>query len=194
MVRYLHLGIWDVNMLNLAYVVVAIAIVLAGIALWRMGSAWLKFRGKRAISCPENYLSAGVTVDARHAAATALRGEPKLRLSQCSRWPEKGDCGQDCLFQIERAPQDCLVRSILVHWYQGKNCAWCGHPIGEIHLAERKPAVLTADRCSVEWNQIPAEQLKETLATALPLCFTCHVANTMVREHPELVMDRSRPL
>ncbi len=177
---------------NIAILVVALAVVLAGIALFRMGSAWLKFRGKRAITCPENYLAAGVTIDARHAAATALGGKPELRLNQCSRWPEKGDCGQDCLFAIERSPEDCLVRNILIQFYEGKNCAWCGRPIGEIHLGDRKPAVLTADRCSVEWNQIPAEELKQTLATALPLCFTCHVANTMVRQHPELVIDRSR--
>jgi len=181
-------------MLNLAIVIVAVAVVLAGIAVWRMGRAWMKWRGNRAITCPENHLAAGVTLDVRHAAATALRGEMELRLKQCSRWPEKSDCGQDCLFQIERSPEDCLVRNILLHWYEGKKCAWCGRPIGEIHLAERKPAVLTADRCSVEWNQIPAEKLKETLATSLPLCFTCHVANTMVREHPELVTDRSRPI
>jgi hypothetical protein len=180
-------------MLNLAAVIIAGAILLTGIAAWRLGSAWLKSRGKRVINCPENHMSAGVALDVRHAAATALRGDMKLRLSSCSRWPERQDCGQDCLFQIERAPEDCLVRNILVHWYEGKKCAWCGRPIGEIHLGERKPALLTADRCSVEWNQVAPDQLPETLRTALPLCFTCHIANTMVREHPELVIDRSRP-
>jgi hypothetical protein len=177
---------------NFTIAVIAVALVLAGIAVWRMGRAWLKFRGKLAITCPENYAAAGVNLDARHAAATALRGDPELRLSQCSRWPEKADCGRDCLFQIERAPEDCLVRNILVQWYQGKKCAWCGRPIGDIHLGDRKPAVLTADSRSVEWNQIPAEELKQTLAASQPLCFTCHVANTMVREHPDLVINRSR--
>lgn len=167
--------------------------MLAAIVLWRLGSAWLKYRGKRVITCPENHQPAGVSLDARHAAASALRGERELRLTQCSRWPERGDCGQDCIFQIERAPEGCLVRNILVHWYEGKNCAWCGKPIGDIHFGERKPALLTVDRRSVEWNQVPAEQLPQTLAAALPLCFTCHIANTMVREHPELVIDRSRP-
>jgi len=180
-------------MLNLAAVVIAAAVILAGFAAWRLGSAWLKYRGHRVISCPENHLPAGVTLDARHAAATALRGDSKLRLTQCSRWPERGDCGQDCIFQIERAPEDCLVRNILVRWYEGKNCAWCGRPIGEIHLTDRKPALLTADKGSMEWNQVPPERLPEVLATAQPLCFTCHIANAMVREHPELVIDRSRP-
>jgi hypothetical protein len=179
-------------MLNIAVVIIAAALVLAGITFWRLGSVWLKYRGKRAITCPENHMPAGVSIDIRHAAATALSGDMNLRLAQCSRWPERHDCGQDCLFQIERSPEDCLVRNILLNWYKDKNCAWCGRPIGEIHLAERKPALLIADKSSLEWNQIPAEQLEHTLETAQPLCFTCHIANTMVREHPELVIDRAR--
>jgi len=180
-------------MLNIATAVVVVAILLAGIAGWRLGKAWLAYRGKRVISCPENHTPASVSLDVRHAVASAFRGEPDLRLSACSRWPERSGCGQDCLFQIERAPEDCLVRNILVRWYKDKNCAWCGRPIGEIRLGEHKPAVLTADRQSVEWNQIPAEELPQTLATGLPLCFGCHMANTMVRQHPELVIDRARP-
>ncbi|PWU02992.1 MAG: hypothetical protein C5B51_19810 [Terriglobia bacterium] len=179
-------------MLNMAALITAAVVVLIAIAAWRMGSAWLKYRGKRVITCPESRTPAGVSLDVRHAASTALKGDLKLRLTSCSRWPERAGCGQDCVFQIERSPEDCLVRNILMHWYEGKNCAWCGRPIGEIHLAERKPALLTADRCSVEWNQVPADDLLQTLATALPLCFTCHIANTMVREHPEMVIDRSR--
>jgi hypothetical protein len=85
------------------------------------------------------------------------------------------------------------MRNILARWYEGKNCVWCGRPIGEIHWTERKPALLTADRGSVECSRVPAEQLQQTLAVALPLCFSCHVANTMVREHPELVIELRRP-
>ena len=57
-------------------VVVAIAVVLSGIAAWRLASAWWKYRGRRVITCPENRRPAGVVVDARHAAATALGNTP----------------------------------------------------------------------------------------------------------------------
>jgi mono/diheme cytochrome c family protein len=43
----------------------------------------------------------------------------------------------------------------------------------------------------VEWSQVAAEKLSETLAVAQPVCSACHLANKMVREHPELVADRS---
>ncbi len=178
----------------LSAVIIGAGALLAAGAGWRFGRTWRRYHGRRLVTCPENQRAAGVTVDARHAAATAFGEKPDLRLSSCSRWPEKADCGQPCLSQIAAAPEDCLVRNILVHWYQGKNCAWCHRPVGAIHAAEAQPALLLAGRVSVEWQEVPAEQLTETLATAQPLCFACHMANKMTREHPELVIDRSRPI
>ena len=177
-----------------AALLIAIAAILSGFAAWRLLGAWLKYRGRMVITCPENQKPAGVSVDARHAAATGLGTEPEFRLSDCSRWPERADCGRQCLSQIAESPENCLVRSILGRWYEGKNCAWCSRPIGEIHLAERKPALLMPDQASLEWADIPAERLPEILTAALPLCFSCHTANAMVRTHPDLVIDRSRPL
>src|ERR1035437_4248807 len=173
-------------------VLVLAAVLLAAAAVW-LGSTWLKYRGQRAITCPETKRPAGVVVDAAHAAATVFGKAPELRLSECSRWPEKAGCGQECLSQIEASPEGCLVRRILVDWYAGKACASCGQPIGEIPPAGGKPALLLADGISVEWKQISAELLPETLAAAKPICFACHTAQTLVREHPELVVDRHLP-
>jgi hypothetical protein len=172
-------------------VVLAIAIALSGIAVWRLASAWWKYRGRRVITCPENQRPAGVVVDVRHAAATSLGSAPELRLSSCSRWPERAGCGQECLTQIAASPEDCLVRNILTKWYRGKVCASCGRPFGDIEWSGQKPALLRADRISVEWSQVPADKLSEVMAASLPLCFACHMANTLVREHPELVVDRT---
>ena len=174
-------------------VVVAIAVVLAAAAGWRVAGAWWKYRGRRVITCPENQSPAGVVVDARHAAATALGKSPDLRLASCSRWPERAGCGQECLSQIEASPEGCLVRNILTKWYEGKVCAWCGQPFGEIDWAGRKPALLGADGVSVEWSEVPADRVFETLAAASPVCFACHMANTLIRKHPELAIDRARP-
>jgi hypothetical protein len=168
-----------------------LAVVLAIPLIVGSCRVWFRYRGRRVITCPENLTPAGVTVDTRHAAATALGKAADLRLSSCSRWPERADCGQDCLAQVAASPADCLVRNILVKWYEGKACASCGRPIGEIDWAGSKPALLGAGQVSVEWNQVPAEKLHEVLAASSPLCFACHMANTLVREHPELAVDRS---
>lgn len=170
----------------LVLVVVAALALLAFRPIWN----WLRFRGDRVIVCPENQRPAGVVVDALHAAAS-FSNAPDLRLSSCSRWPERAGCGQQCLSQIQESPQDCLVRQILALWYEGRVCAMCQQPFGEIQWVVRKPALLRADKISVEWSEVPAEQLSETLATSLPVCFACHMASTLVRQHPELVVDRS---
>jgi hypothetical protein len=165
--------------------------LLAGIILARLAALWWKYRGRRVITCPENQRPAGVTVDARQAALSGLGSRPELRLSDCSRWPERAGCGQACLRQIEAAPADCLVRNILLKWYEGKSCRSCGRLIGPIVVGGAQPAVLTADKVSVEWSDIPAERLQEVLSAAEPVCFACHLASKMMREHPELVIDRS---
>ena len=167
-------------------------ILLAGVVMWRLGSTMLQYRGQRAITCPENHAPAGVMVDARHAAATAFGRAPQVRLSQCSRWPEKAGCGQECLSEVRESGADCRVRNIIAKWYGDKACAACGQPIGEIDWTGSRPALLVSERASVEWNQVPADRLMGTLAAARPICFACHTTNRLVSEHPELVTDRHR--
>jgi len=170
---------------------VVIAALVALVALVSLVRGWLKYRGRRVITCPANEKPAGVRVDARSAALAGLGRWSNLRLSSCTRWPEMANCGQECLSQIAAAPEDCLVRNILTKWYEGKTCAACGKPFGEIDVAGAKPAVLQPDGVSVEWGAIPADKLHEMLAVASPICFACHTAASLVREHPEVVVDRS---
>ncbi len=171
--------------------VIAIAVVFAAIVIIRQGRAWLHYRGRRVVTCPENSQPAGVILDARHAAATALTGSPQLRLTSCSRWPEKAGCGEPCLGQIAAAPEDCLVRNIVAGWYEGKTCAMCGNAFETIDFAAARPAMLLPDGISVGWDQVSPENLHKTMEQARPVCFGCHMAATMVREHPEMVSDRS---
>jgi hypothetical protein len=168
-------------------------VIIALLAAWgayRLVRIWFRYRGQMVVTCPESHRPAGVTVDARHAALTPPGKPAELRLSTCSRWPERAGCGQECLSQIAASPENCLVRSILAKWYEGKVCASCGQPFGEIDWGERKPGLLTADKVTVDWSQVRAESLHEVLETALPVCFACHMANTLVREHPELAVER----
>jgi hypothetical protein len=45
----------------------------------------------------------------------------------------------------------------------------------------------------MQWSELAAENLLGTLETAQPVCFSCHLATSFAREHPELAIDRSRP-
>lgn len=178
--------------------VISIAMAAAGLALLYLlyrsaGRAYFKSRGVRVVTCPENTQPAAVTLDALHAATSTLRSAHELHLQNCSRWPERKDCGQSCLQQIETSPDGYLVRSILTSWYHDKTCAICGKPVGEIHWADHKPAILSPDRRTLEWHEVKPEDIPATLASHLPVCWNCHIVQTFRRDHPELVIDRSRP-
>jgi hypothetical protein len=151
---------------------------------------YMTFRGKRLVSCPENHRPAAVRVAAGKAALEAMVGNQQIRLSECSRWPERQDCPQGCLAQIEEAPRACLVWTIINRWYQGQACVYCHKPFGEIHWHDHPPALLNQEHKTVQWNEIPAENLQDALGTHRPVCWSCHVAETFRREHPESVVDR----
>ena len=172
-----------VSLLTAAAVLIALAILARWIA------KWLSYRGDRLVTCPENRRPAGVRVDAPLAALTAWP-TARLRLDSCSRWPERAGCGQQCLREIQEFPAGCLVRNILANWYQGKACASCGQIFSEIRWEVQKPALLRADKTSVEWKDIPVDRLTAELEHSAPLCFACHMASTLVREHPELAIQR----
>ena len=125
---------------TLTYVIVfcALAAVVGVVymALRTTGRAWLKFRGTRVVTCPETKEPAAIQVEAGHAAWTRFSG-PDLRVKQCSHWPgtwaaaptrERRNCDEGCLSQIEAAPKDCLVRTVLTNWYQGKNVSIVASP------------------------------------------------------------------
>lgn len=171
-------------------VVVILIALAAAVGLVRAMRTYLKFRGKRIVSCPETHHAAAVSVAAGKAAAEALIGAPHLELRECSRWPEREDCGQECLAEIAETPQACLVKTIVNRWYAGQSCVFCHKPFGEIHWHDHPPALLDYRLHTVEWTDIPVERLQDAFKTHWPVCWNCHIAETFRRVHPELVVDR----
>lgn len=145
--------------------------------------------GDRVITCPETHTTEVVRVDAGHAAWTEIRGDKELRLQACSRWPEKADCAQDCIREIEAAPDGCLVRERLETWYRGAECALCGMTIGALHWFEHRPGLLTPENKAVSWEEIPAKDLPAALAEDRPICSDCFLAESFREKFPERVID-----
>lgn len=172
--------------------------LFAGLALlallvylaWRPVTAYFKYRGERLITCPDNHLPAAVLVDARQAALTAnVPGVPH-RLRECSRWPEMGDCPQDCLCQVEADPESTRVTNIVSNWYDGKRCALCDEPIETLNFVDRRAAVLDPVGVTQEWNAVRPEELPQIFASHKPVCWNCHLAATFRGRYSELVTDR----
>jgi hypothetical protein len=173
-------------------IAIVVAISLAAAAAWLTGAVrvLLQYRGKMLFTCPETGKAACVKVAIADAARTSLTGRPNLQLSECSRWPERQSCGQECLSQLGADPQSCLVWTKVSDWYRGRACAYCHKPFLELHWHDHRPALIGPDGKTVQWSEVPADKLPEIFEAHLPVCWNCHVAETFRREYPEKVVDR----
>lgn len=178
-------------MIYLFVAALVVAMIYFGIRYFVRASR--NFGGARVIICPETKKQAIVQVDARRAALTSLVGQEEIRLESCWRWPLRETCGQECLLQLDVAPAECLVRSVLMKWYRGKKCAFCQRPFGTIELTDHKPALRSLEGETIEWSAIPISKVDQAMRTFQPVCWNCHIAQTFRREHPDLVVERPRP-
>lgn len=178
--------------------VISFILSLAGVALIMTAAASVKgfraywrARGKRLVTCPENHCTAAVELDAAGVGVMAFRGGTYLCLQDCSRWPEKQNCAQDCVAEIKTEGQACLVRNIVARWYDDKRCVYCHKPVGNVaDWTGHMPALLDQEYKTVSWADVVPEKLPDIFATHKPVCWSCHMAETFRREHPELVTDR----
>lgn len=159
------------------------AVITLTIGLWR----YFSVRGERLILCPETLEPVVVEVDALHAAALP---DDDIKLVSCSRWPEKKDCDQACLTQIEAEPQATLVWNIVAAWYRDQNCVYCHRAFGEIAWHDSMPALRSAEGDLRSWKDVPAETVPQILATHEPVCWSCEIGESFRRERPDLVIDR----
>jgi hypothetical protein len=179
-------------MVFVPFVFVSVALTVGAIiALTIMLRAYLRHRGKSLVTCPETRRPAAVRVDVERAALKAATiGPARLELDLCSRWPEHQDCGQSCLSQIENDAECCHVWNIVQQWFRGRSCAYCEKPIEQVHWHDHRPALLGPDKKTVQWTDVPPEKLPEVFETHSPVCWSCHIAETFRREHPDDFVDR----
>ena len=83
-----------------------------------------RYRGKRVVTCPETRNPCTVEVDARRAAITTVISNPELRMKSCSRWPERENCGQECMLQVRILPFDSSIKDTVAHWNAGRRSEW----------------------------------------------------------------------
>ena len=170
-----------------------IAMIILAAALWlgiRVVRSSSRFRGSRIVTCPETNKPTIVEVDALHASLTSAVGLADIRLKDCSRWPIKEQCGQECLMDLDVAPEGCLVSGVLMRWYRDKNCVYCRKAFPELHWVDHRPALLSADGKLLAWNEVQLDQLRNVLESYAPVCWDCYIAQTFRHDHPDLVVMR----
>ncbi|HEY2018383.1 MAG TPA: hypothetical protein VGH38_32985 [Bryobacteraceae bacterium] len=80
----------------IAYFLLALLIPIS----WALGKTWRFARANRQLTCPAIGGAASVGLDPWFAMRQHAIGDNELRVLQCSRWPEHGDCSRQCLRQI----------------------------------------------------------------------------------------------
>ncbi len=73
---------------------------------------WLRLHGPRVVVCPETRQAVVVCADVGHAIATAVWEKADVRLTSCSRWPERQNCDQACAHQIEGASSRAVSKAL----------------------------------------------------------------------------------
>jgi hypothetical protein len=86
--------------------------------------------------------------------------------------------------------EECLLRNIIARLYRDKSCVLCGKPFGEINWFDHKPAIIDDNAATHEWGEIAPEKVPAAMETHLPVCWDCHVAETLRRISPDLVTER----
>jgi hypothetical protein len=56
-----------------------------------------RYRNKRVMTCPETESPAEINIDAQRAAFSSAFGRPLLKIKNCTLWPKKKGCDEDCI-------------------------------------------------------------------------------------------------
>jgi hypothetical protein len=171
----------------IALLVVSVLVVYLIIAV----RTWARVRGARVVVCPETQKPVSVRVDVGHAVASAVWEKPDLRVSACSRWPERQDCDQPCVQQIETAPEETSPKAIAAHFFKTERCAICAQSIEPLSSLALQPGFMDPVTHKVEsWNELQPQDLPQAIASRRPLCANCTLAEGFRQRFPERVTDR----
>jgi hypothetical protein len=151
----------------------AAAFMLTGLPVAGVIQNYFNNRGRRSVKCPDADVHGDVVVDHSFAFKSAVHsGHPEMRVASCSRWPEAGNCGQECLAQIEATTEN--LERLLAKTYAGKDCAICSRPLTPNDWRQSRVAVLNADNKLFELKQLGTDKLQIALENKRPICWACH--------------------
>jgi hypothetical protein len=175
------------------YALIVALLAAAGFVAFRMRTGIRQLRrywGEMLVACPETGRTVAIRPAAANAAMSAMIGRQHVELKQCSRWPERSGCAQECVGQIQEDPESHTVWTIASKWFEGKTCHYCQRPIAKFNHFNHAPGLLDHRGQTIEWKEVPAKKLPQVLATSLPVCWNCHITESFRRMHPDLVTER----
>jgi hypothetical protein len=166
------------------------AILLIALPVGMSLQSYFRNRGRKSVVCPDNRETVTVELDSKYALSTALRGQEHERLQSCSRWPEKGDCGQECLAQVDPTPEN--LERLLQKWYQGKACAICERALTPADWRRSRLALLNEKEKLFELRHMHLDEIPSALDKMAPLCWNCHQEERARQAQPPRILKGDR--
>jgi hypothetical protein len=166
------------------------AALVTGLPLATTLHTYCENRGRRAVKCPASGQHADVEIDHEFALKSAMHGLEHSRLQSCSRWPEKGECGQECLAQVEPSPEN--LERLFSSRFASRCCAICTRDITPADWRQGRLAVLDQNQQLFEMRDIAVDTLQSTLRDTRPLCWKCHQEERARQVLPLRVLRGSR--
>ena len=99
-------------------ITIAMVVALGGlyVLLPLVINTFQRYRNKRVKICPETGSLAEVDIDSCRAAFFSAFGRPLLRVKNCTLWPKKKGCGEDCLKDWHQGLSSSKSASVYRHF------------------------------------------------------------------------------
>ena len=118
-----------------------------------------------------------------------MPGQEHSRLQSCSRWPEKGNCEQDCLVQVDQSPEN--LERLFAKGMRQELC-YLHPPDHSVGLATRPARSFEPAAELFELRDMSPDDLEAVLAQTRPLCLQCHQGERQRQAGPRLVLKGDR--
>jgi hypothetical protein len=141
---------------------------------------------ERQVSRPDPTGSSAVR--AGRASAVTGAGEGLLTVESCSRWIEPGALCEGHADEV--VDSDRALTTLVKKWARGRHCVMCGAALTDSAVAAHRVVLLDPGGGTRKWASIRPDTLALALATCLPACWNCHIAETFRRLRPDLVTER----
>lgn len=169
---------------GLLLVLIGTALILLMPGLWGR-EIHHQYAAPRAVICPETQREAGVRIDAVHAAASGLQGRPRFRIADCTRWPARVRCGQECQPQaLQNEPyargevRPSRMRRQIYHLpvLLAAFAAWYVGALWHSHFLFRDRWMAAVGLTEAQWKQVILWHTPHLLSMAACLLFAYGVA------------------
>jgi hypothetical protein len=99
------------------------------------------------------------------------------------------DAAFNDLLKAEVVCAESGPRSLLVEFFNDKACVLCGHDLS-VEPGRHRRALLSPQGMTLEWADLRVEEIPDVRNTHQPLCWDCHVIETLYRMHAGHVTER----